>query len=351
MPLIVERSRGTPHPVKCSGLAVFARGPFVISRIYFDYSRIPMLLPACSPVFVAQRLFSFLDADGAATHMRFWDQRHDDGRKEDGEAKEQRAKVFRGVNGLFFTLMVLRTAIPLVVLSVFFGVHETTGGRAFTTWLNFLHHSLSPLVRLPTREEVDESAPDNFLRQNLGSVVMLLDASEIPIKSSWNTDVNWLCYSSYKGGQTGKILIGTTPGGAICFVGEVYPGRMSDVEVVRADELVEKMKEAGLSHSGCQVMADRGFNSVSPTLIKEGIHYVAPPWKRRDEVQFTAADMEATREVANLRIHIERAIGAMKKWKIVEHRFHHKQYDHITMCFRVVAALVNMMQQPFSSDK
>lgn len=125
---------------------------------------------------------------------------------------------------------------------------------------------------------------------------------------------------------------------------------MTDCEVVQKDKLVEKMRDAGLSHSGCHLMADRGFNSISPALIKEGIHFVAPPWKRRNQTQFQKGDMESTREVANLRIHVERGIGAMKKWRITEHKFNHKQYDHITMCFRVVAGLVNMMPQPFKSD-
>lgn len=282
--------------------------------------------------------------------MQFWDQRHGDGRQEDGSMKEQRAKTFRGVNGLFFTLMALRTGMPLVVLSTLFGVNETTGGRAFTTWLNFMHRSMQPLMRLPTREEVDADAPDNFLRQGSGSVALVLDASELAIHNSWQTDVNWVRYSSYKGTQTAKILIGTTPAGAIAYVGEAYPGRMTDCEVVKKDRLVKKLSEAGLADNGVQLMADRGFNSISPLLVKEGIHFVAPPWKRRKEQQFQRGDMEATREVANLRIHVERAIGAMKKWRIVEHKFNHKQYDHITMCFRVVAGLVNLMQQPFKSE-
>ena len=130
-----------------------------------------------------------------------------------------------------------------------------------------------------------------------------------------------------QGEQTGRILIGTTPGGAICFVGEVYPGRMSDVEVVRADRVVEKMKEAGLANNGCQLMADRGFNSMSPSLIGTGGHPLRSSCKRRNEVQFTAADMDATREVANSRTHVERTIGAMKACRIGEHRFNHKQYD------------------------
>lgn len=74
-----------------------------------------------------QRLYDFVDGDGAAKHMVFWDER-EGGCEEERRTREKRTKFFRGPNGLFFTLMVLRTALPLVVLSTLFGVHETTGG-------------------------------------------------------------------------------------------------------------------------------------------------------------------------------------------------------------------------------
>lgn len=139
-------------------------------------------------VSVEQRLWDFVDGDGAAQHMVFWGEVHGE-----EEVVGQRVKTFRGVNGLFFTLMVLRTALPLRVISTLFGVHETTGGRAFTTWLNFLYRSFKPLVRLPTRDEVSRYAPDNFRRQGLKDVAMVLDASEVWINSSWQTDLNWAC--------------------------------------------------------------------------------------------------------------------------------------------------------------
>ncbi|CAN0193522.1 unnamed protein product, partial [Pylaiella littoralis] len=84
-----------------------------------------------------EKLYEFLDAEGAATHVVFYDKREGSGLKQTGERVSHRNGVFRGINGLFLTLMVLRTAVPLVVASTLFGVHETTVGRAFTTWLNF----------------------------------------------------------------------------------------------------------------------------------------------------------------------------------------------------------------------
>ena len=297
-----------------------------------------------------QDLFDALNDDGVADVMVFYEQSAREGLTEDGSRVESRSGVFRGVNGLFFTLMVLRTALPLIVLSTLFGVSASTGGRAFTTWLNFLYRSFMPMVRLPSLEEVFKYTPSNFSRQGYDRMIMLLDATEVPIPHSWQTEMNWATYSSYKSKQTAKLLVGTTPGGAICFVSDAFPGRTTDVDVVRNSDLVGKMVEGGLGNQGCSLMADRGFNPMSPLLLRKGILFVAPPFKRKKEPQFTAEDMDSTYEVANLRIHVERAIGAMKSWRIMETPFNHKQLDHVAMCVKVVAALVNMLRQPHASD-
>lgn len=283
--------------------------------------------------------------------MFFFDKREGGGLSKEGGRTEKRSRAFRGITGLFFTLMVLRTAVPIVVASTLFGVHETTGGRAFTTWLNFLCRSLRPLVRLPTLDEVDVFAPDNFRRYGYGKCALVLDATEVEIPRTWQGDMNWACYSTYKSRQTAKVLVAVTPGGAICYIGPAFPGRVTDTDAVRFSGLVGEMKEGGLTDKGIQVMADKGFNAISPLLASSGIMYVAPPFKRKGEPQFTNDDMDANWEIANLRIHVERAIGAMKTWRIVERKFNHKQLDHIEMCYRAVAGLVNITQRPFKSFK
>ena len=298
-----------------------------------------------------QKLYGFLDERGAAEHMVFFDQRDGGGITSKGEKVQSRQKFFRGLNGLCFTLFVMRTALPIASASALFGVHETTGGRAFTTWLNFLSRSLQPLVRLPCLvREVQNLAPKNFLDKGYGNCVIVLDATELEIPRTWQTDMNWACYSTYKGRQTAKVLVGITPAGAICHVGPAYPGRMTDADVVKKSGLLQSMKEAGLSGHGLLVISDKGFNAISPLLIKEDLLYVAPPYKRQRESQFTGADMESQWEVANLRIHVERAIGGMKNWRILQHKFDHKRLDQVEMCFHVVAALVNMIHRPFRSD-
>ena len=62
----------------------------------------------------------------------------------------------------------------------------------------------------------------------------------------------------------------------------------------------------GLSLS-MQVMADRGF-IVSEELSRLGVKLVIPTFKGRWRYQMTAAECTSSEDIANGRIHIERAI-------------------------------------------
>lgn len=67
-----------------------------------------------------------------------------------------------------------------------------------------------------------------------------------------------------------------------------------------------------LDYQGCSLLADGGFNPMSPLLITEDNMIVAPPFKRKKEPQFTAAGIDSTFEVAKLPFHVETS-GAVKK--------------------------------------
>lgn len=233
-----------------------------------------------------------------------------EGVKEDGSRVARRPKTLGGTNGLFFVLFVLRTGTSIRVASTLFGVSDSTGGRAFTGWLDLLAKSLRPLVRLPDVGSVVSSAPPNFEREGLSSVAVVLDGTEISCDKVWQLDAQHALWSQYKKRYTAKILIGIIPAGATCYVSDAFVGRTSDVELVRQCGVVEELAERGFGGKGMHVMADRGFNAMAPRLINIGMHYVAPPSKRKGEVQFNEEDAGVTREVANLRIHVERAIGA-----------------------------------------
>lgn len=279
------------------------------------------------------------------------------GQEEPVNADPPRTGAFRGVNGLFFCLMGLRSGLPIVALSSLFGRSESHGGRAFTTWVTFLHGALWPFLRLPEVDEIWDSvsgcskAPLNFRARGMPKVVCVLDATEIETVRVWHTDLAYSLWSSYKHRPTGKLLIGVTPSGAICYISELYGGRLSDVELTLRCGVLKDLEDKGFGgNQGFQVMADRGFNDMALQLLNHGMSLVAPPSTRKHEEQFHAADAAYGGDVANVRIHVERAIGALKEWKICRQKFGSGQMDIVSQAFRVCGALVNMLHEPFSSD-
>ncbi|CAN0367691.1 unnamed protein product [Pylaiella littoralis] len=295
-------------------------------------------------------LWRFLDYRGRAQSMNFYnaDKEQASGLKDDGRRIERRSKKLGGTNGLFFALFVMRTSTSLRVASTLFDVSESTGGRAFTAWLDLLGGCSRALVRLPDVNSVVASAPPNYRRRGLSSVAVVLDGTEVWVDKVWQTDAQHALWSPYKKTYTAKLLIGVTPAGAICYVSDAYAGRISDVELVKASGIIDDLERGGFGGKGMHVMADRGFNAMAPILINIGMHYVAPPSKRRGEDQFTEEDAGITRDVANLRIHVERAIGAIKQWRILDTKFDSQQMDNIGPIALVCAALVNLTRKPFA---
>lgn len=68
--------------------------------------------------------------------------------------------------------------------------------------------------------------------------------------------------------------------------------------------------------NGDQVMADRGFNIEDLAMC--GAKLLIPAFTRGKQ-QLTAREVETTRRLARLRIHVERVIGQMrKKYQILQ---------------------------------
>lgn len=102
-----------------------------------------------------------------------------------------------------------------------------------------------------------------------------------------------------------KYLIGITPQGSVSFISKGWGGQVSDKHLTENSNLLSNLI------SGDTVLADRGFD------IKESAAMycarVTLPSFTKGKKQLTGIEVEQTRHIANIRIHVERFIGLIRQ--------------------------------------
>ena len=117
------------------------------------------------------------------------------------------------------------------------------------------------------------------------------------MKSINNQATTW---SDYKHHNTIKFLIGIAPNGYITFLSKCYGGRTSDKYVTNDSGFYDLLERDD------EVMANRGFQ-IKEELLLRYCSLTVPPGARVKS-QMTSGECKKTKDVANLRIHVERAI-------------------------------------------
>lgn len=207
---------------------------------------------------------------------------------------------------LLLTLMKLRQGLQFRLLGDLFYISRQMAAKIFQECLQILAVELKPLIIFPSKEDLN--IPISF-QEKYPDIRCIIDCTEIYIQKPASKLSQALTWSDYKKTNTIKYLVAITPRGTICFISPGMGGRASDKCIV---------KDSGfLSHinDGDVVMADKGF-LIEEDLIGVGAKLAIPPGKR-GQSQMTRRQLTQTKTIANLRIHVERAIKRIKEYNIL----------------------------------
>ena len=102
--------------------------------------------------------------------------------------------------------------------------------------------------------------PQQF-KQKYPTTRVVLDATEIHIQKPHLPELQRMTFSNYKNSNTYKSLVGISPEGVITFVSSLFPGSISEKELIRQSGILD------LLEPGDSVMADRGVNIEEDLLL------------------------------------------------------------------------------------
>lgn len=209
---------------------------------------------------------------------------------------------------LLVVFMKLRLNLRHKDLAYRFGVSKPTITRYVMKWIDLMFNKLRPSIArawewTPSDEEMKKTVPMCF-RKAYPNIKVILDCFEIFCNAPKALIKKVGLFSNYKFHTTIKFLLGITSHGCVNFLSKPFSGRVSDKEIVLESGLLQKLEE------GDEVMADRGF-VIHDLMTAVGAKLVTPHFKGRNP-QLSGLQVEESREVANVRIHIERVIGLGK---------------------------------------
>ena len=226
-------------------------------------------------------------------------------------SRRKRSTKLDPFNQLFLTLVKLRLNLKERDLAYRFGVSTSLVSKYFITWVCFLYHHLSEIQWMPTVEQVRGCMPHSF-KEKYPNTYAIIDASEVFLETPTDLQMQSSTWSNYKHHNTAKFLVACTPNGAVCFVSPLYVGGISDVELTRVSGFIEKLDDK----SGVSIMADRGF-TIQDQLKAVGVGLNIPPFMEGRK-QLPPEEVLRGRQIASLRIHVERIIGRIKNYTILK---------------------------------
>jgi hypothetical protein len=218
-----------------------------------------------------------------------------------------------------------------------FGVSSAHVSTIIVTWIQFLYHrfkSIEPRF-FPARKDLPKVCVPKCFRK-YRNIRVVIDCTEIFAQQSSDFGKQGNMYSHYKGHSTVKFLIGILPNGTVCFVSDWFEGSISDNDIVRQSGFLDKINPGDL------VMADRGFLIKQDLMKKKAFLNIPPFLMGRDH--FTAAEEAKTKSIAKCRIHVERAIERLKKFRIIKQTVPSSLTPILSQTVFVIAMLVNHQQ-------
>ena len=182
-------------------------------------------------------------------------------------------------------------------LSYRFSISVVRVSDILNNGLPALAKHLNFFIQWPEKEQILRNMP-TLLRETYSNCHVVIDCTEVFIECPANLTARSATWSNYKHHNTLKFLVACSPCGAVTFVSKAYGGRTSDKVITQRSGFLDLINQGDL------VLADRGF-LIGEDLAARGATLVIPDFTRGKK-QLSAREVERSRKIARVRIHVQR---------------------------------------------
>lgn len=238
---------------------------------------------------------------------------------------------------VLLTMHILKSNCSFAELAINFQLTEKTAKSYFVETIQILSSFFVKCIHWQTRDQNQRSFPicfDLFLNTQT-----VLDCTEVKTPSFRCLRCRTSTYSQYKGTNTVKILIGVAPSGLINFVAPAVGGRTSDKAIFNMSTLLQKLNQ------GDGVMVDKGF-MIGNELSSAGVEMIRPSFVYQTQ---SKEEVDQNTRIARARVHVERRIARVKKFKILSDKVMHSMLPYIDDIITVIFGLSNL-ESPILND-
>ena len=131
-----------------------------------------------------------------------------------------------------------------------------------------------------------------------------------------------------------KYLVGITPSGAVSFLSAGWDGRASDREITLNSGFLDEVT------FGDWALAERVFLIEEKLATRGAVLRILA--FTRGKVQVSAKDVDISRQITHVRIHVEQVIGQLKKIRILNSVIPIYQVDLTDDIMILISSLVNL---------
>ncbi|KAL4707953.1 hypothetical protein ACJJTC_013744 [Scirpophaga incertulas] len=191
-----------------------------------------------------------------------------------------------------------------------YGISPANLNKIFMKNIPLIAKFLHPFVVELDKDMIKKNLPMAF-RHKYNNVSCIIDCLEIEVQKPSKAVNQAMTWSDYKKANTIKYLISCTPNGLVNYMSPGFGGRTSDTCILESCDFIKTLK------SGMVVIADRGFKHVEQYLKKSNITLVRPP-SVETGVKMSKSEAKLTKQIASLRIHIERVIRRLREFYMLK---------------------------------